>query len=82
MSEVSTLVDKYREFAKGRGDDLTSDEAQRIIQKVWSKFDGYGDLIWVYDCIQREFTRGERCSVCGNTAEQSKALNYDCINEC
>lgn len=32
--------------------------------------------------VWQEFRGGTRCSVCGNTAAQSKALNYNCSYEC
>lgn len=32
--------------------------------------------------IERQYARGERCGVCGQTAAQSAAIGYDCIHEC
>lgn len=38
-------------------------------------------LIRLYEDVWREFGR-YRCSVCGRTAAQNRAIDYDCITEC
>lgn len=39
-------------------------------------------LFRIHDMVEREYTKGKRCSVCGMTSDQAKAANYDCAREC
>ncbi|WIB65822.1 hypothetical protein [Curtobacterium sp. MCBD17_040] len=32
--------------------------------------------------VWREFTKGQRCGVCGRTSKQNEAIGYDCAREC
>jgi len=75
------------EFAKSyldapHGYEFASEEFAPLIGYVWSKFDGEDYVLAVYNMIQREYSKGKRCSVCGNTPAQSVAINYDCAYEC
>lgn len=56
---------------------LTPDEAA----SVWAarRDNPYAYLL---EGLVRQASKGERCSVCLMTAEQSKAAGYDCIREC
>lgn len=39
-------------------------------------------LIELFKDVEREYAKGLRCSVCGMTPEQSKAVGNDCIYDC
>lgn len=56
---------------------LTPDEAAT----VWAatRDNPYAYLL---EGLVRQASKGERCSVCLMTAEQSEAAGYDCIHEC
>lgn len=54
-----------------------------IYDYVNSKFnDDESIILHAYERIKSEFTRGHRCSVCGMTDAQSKAIGYNCTEEC
>lgn len=48
-------------------------------RKLLSEEDQF--ILGLYTEVWREWGK-YRCSVCGNTLAQSKAMNYDCIREC
>lgn len=75
-------------FSSGR------EEADRAVAEATTQedIDNLGDIfhgmpsdiqqfIWVFKEVWAEFGK-YRCSVCGRTAEQSAAINYDCVRGC
>ena len=63
--------------------ELTVDDWDIISNYVWNKFsDEERGILHTYDSFQREFIKGHRCSVCGRTDAQNKALGYNCYEEC
>lgn len=82
---VSVLADRYiTESAAARGfPEFTMDELDSIREFIEARFtDEEQHILYAYRNIEREFTRGHRCAVCGRTEKQSKAINYDCAREC
>ena len=67
----------------GKNPQFTNDEVDQIVDFVRSRFtrEEYS-ILHVYESITKEYARGQRCSVCGLTVEQSDAIGYDCIREC
>lgn len=56
---------------------VTPDEAE----SVWRAVRG-NDYASLLEGMVRQASKGQRCSVCLMTPEQSKAAGYDCIHEC
>lgn len=76
MTEWSALIERVRNNGYNFGA-LTPDEAQ----SVWAATRG-NDYAYLLEGLVRQASKGERCSVCLMTPEQSKAAGYDCIREC
>jgi hypothetical protein len=76
MADWSALMERVR--ANGYNFNvLTPDEAE----SVWVAVHG-DDYALLLEGLTRQAQKGERCSVCLMTAEQSKTAGYDCIREC
>lgn len=57
---------------------ITADEAAAI----WADARIWAPIVQLALDLERELVKGERCAVCGMTAAQAKAANYDCVREC
>jgi len=55
--------------------DLLND-AYRMLDEFAKTVTSLREDVWA------EFSRGTRCSVCGNTSAQSAAIGYNCAEEC
>lgn len=54
-----------------------------MLREATEALDDFGQMVVdLHSDMTSEFSRGLRCSVCGNTAARSKAINYDCVREC
>ena len=83
-AEIETLAVRYlEESAKAGGfPEFTRDEVSQIRGYVQARFADQPRVLYAYDRINMEFTRGHRCGVCGRTEAQNLAINYDCTHEC
>lgn len=63
-------------------DKLTVEDWRKVSDFIRGMDELQLQIINLYVDINDEFTRGLRCSVCGNTPNQSKAIGYDCVREC
>lgn len=63
---------------------LTAADWDNVAGYIWEQLPSHSDrrILHVFQAMDRQFVTGERCPVCGNTAEQSKAIDYDCETEC
>lgn len=74
---------KSKDHLQHTADKLTVDDWEKVSGVIWNGMsDLQKQLLSLYIDINDEFTRGMRCSVCGHTPNQAKALNYDCAREC
>ena len=77
------LADKYILDWNNGGTEWTFEEIDVIRQYVKSRFPGrLSRVLFAYDFVEKEFTRGHRCRVCGRTQAQNKEIGYDCAHEC
>lgn len=85
MTELSDLASKYihdRLVNGGHGTEWTFDQIEVIRKAVRDRFPDDRIVLTAYNSIEREFSKGHRCSVCGRTEAQNKAIGYDCVREC
>lgn len=83
---VTELAYKYNSAliaSKTHGSEWEYDDFTPIRDYVHAKFsDDEFIILHAYEMWKAEFTRGHRCSVCGMTDAQSKAIGYNCSEEC
>lgn len=85
--EVEALTTRYIKESlnthNGQYPEFTMDEIDMIRKAVTDRFgDEWSAVLTVHEWIAKEFARGHRCGVCGRTAAQNAAINYDCAREC
>lgn len=75
----------HEQVAAGAGKfpEFEFDELQEFQDFVESRFTTEESLILhAYDSTNREYARGHRCGVCGNTKAQSLAVGNNCGTDC
>jgi hypothetical protein len=86
MTEATALYRKYLEAPESsRVEALTSEDARQIHARIHERSKTDPELAALFrleQTLAKQYARGQRCGVCGNTPEQSRALNYDCTYEC
>lgn len=74
---------KSKDHLQHTADKITVEDWETVSRIVWADLSAFQkQAIALYVDMNDEFTRGLRCSVCGHTPKQAKALNYDCRREC
>ena len=63
--------------------DVSTIHDWHMLREATEALDDFGQMVVdLHSDMTSEFNRGFRCSVCGNTPAQSKAINYDCVRGC